>query len=174
MVKDIRLLTNYDASYSALIIAKYVISECYKQGKPVTNTKLQKILFMIQKEYLKCFCLCFYENIEAWEFGPCIPKVYYRYCGCGVMPIRIDYREEVLTTLIDKKDRLIISSVVNKYINKENLLWEFPLVKRVYEVIPHKLLFYEEILKEKDCDKRTKEKYDKRATCKNQCERCEP
>ena len=47
------MITNYDAKYSALTIAKYVLRKCTLQNKPLTNIKLQKMLFMIQKEYLK-------------------------------------------------------------------------------------------------------------------------
>lgn len=148
------MITNYDAKYSAVTIAMYILRKCTLQNKPLTNIKLQKMLFMIQKEYLKCYNLCFYENIEAWDFGPCVPKVYYRYCGSGAMPIILE-RDNCADLLISLEDRLIISSVVDKYINKDNLNWKFPLIKELYEENPQRIVFYEDILKEKDYDSRT-------------------
>ena len=152
------MITNYDAKYSALTIAKYVLRKCTLQNKPLTNIKLQKMLFMIQKEYLKYNNLCFYENIEAWQFGPCIPKVYYRYGYCyGVMPIRLE-RDYCADLLISLDDRLVISTVVDKYINKDNLCWRFPLMEKLYEKEPQRIVYFEDILKENDYDKRTEEK----------------
>lgn len=148
------MITNYDAKYSALTIAKYVLRKCTLQNKPLTNVKLQKMLFMIQKEYLKYDNLCFYENIEAWKFGPCVPKVYYRYCGCGAMPIRLK-RYYGADLLISLDDRLVISTVVDEYINKDNLCWRFPLMEKLYKEIPQRIVYFEDILKEKDYDERT-------------------
>lgn len=31
----------------------------------------------------------FPDAIEAWQFGPVVPNVYYYYCGFGAMPISI-------------------------------------------------------------------------------------
>lgn len=97
------MITNYDGKYSAITIAKYILRKCTLQNKPLTNIKLQKMLFMIQKEYLKYGNLCFYENIEAWQFGPCVPKVYYHY-GYGAMPIRLE-RDNCADLLISLDDR---------------------------------------------------------------------
>lgn len=151
------MITNYDAKYSALTIAKYILRKCTLQNKPLTNVKLQKMLFMIQKEYLKYNNLCFYENIEAWQFGPCIPKVYYRYGYCyGAMPIRLE-RDYCADLLISLDDRLVISTVVDKYINKDNLYWRFPLMEKLYEKEPQRIVYFEDILKENDYDNRTEE-----------------
>lgn len=144
------MITNYDAKYSALTIAKYVLRKCTLQNKPLTNIKLQKMLFMIQKEYLKYNNLCFYENIEAWQFGPCIPKVYYRYGYCyGVMPIRLE-RDCCADLLISLDDRLVISTVVDKYIDKDNLCWRFPLMEKLCKEEPQRIVYFEDILKEND------------------------
>ena len=110
-----------------------------------------------KKEYLKYNNLCFYENIEAWQFGPCIPKVYYRYGYCyGVMPIRLE-RDCCADLLISLDDRLVISTIVDKYINKDNLCWRFPLIEKLYEENPQRIVYFEDILKENDYDKRTEE-----------------
>ena len=33
--------------------------------------------------------IAFSDNIEAWQFGPVVPNVYYHYVGFGAMPISI-------------------------------------------------------------------------------------
>lgn len=152
------MITNYDGKYSAIIIAKYILRKCTLQNKPLTNVKLQKMLFMIQKEYLKYGNLCFYENIEAWQFGPCVPKVYfyYGYCGYSAMPIRLE-RDNCTDLLISLDDRLVISTIVDKYIDKDNLSWRFPLMEKLYEEEPQRIVYFEDILKENDYDNRTEE-----------------
>ena len=63
--------------YRALDVAKYVIERCNKMGYPISNLKLQKILYFIQAEFLVAFDeQCFQEDIEAWNFGPVVPEVY--------------------------------------------------------------------------------------------------
>lgn len=47
------MITNYDAKYSALTIAKYVLRKCTLQNKPLTNIKLQKNAFYDSKRIFK-------------------------------------------------------------------------------------------------------------------------
>lgn len=77
-----------DYMYAALDLAKYIVYKCVRENQPISNLKLQKILYNIQKfnlnEYNRPF---FNDSIEAWQFGPVVPSVYYHYCGYGAMPI---------------------------------------------------------------------------------------
>lgn len=73
--------------YTALDFAKYIVKKCIDDGHPISNLQLQKILFYIQKDFLKRDQLAFCDEIEAWQFGPVVPNVYYHYCGYGAMPI---------------------------------------------------------------------------------------
>lgn len=43
----------------------------------------------MQKDFLDRGKLAFYEDIEAWQFGPVVTNVYYYYCGNGASPIDI-------------------------------------------------------------------------------------
>ncbi len=52
--------------YKALDIAKYVVAKCYNDWKPITNLKLQKILFYIQRSYLISDSCAFSDDIQAW------------------------------------------------------------------------------------------------------------
>lgn len=66
--------------YSALLIAKYIISRCNELGRSISNLKLQKILYFVQAEFLvDTGSPCFFETIYAWDFGPVVPEVYREY-----------------------------------------------------------------------------------------------
>lgn len=102
--------------YKALDIAKYVVAKCYKDGKPITNLKLQKILYFIQKEYLCSGSKAFSDDIEAWMYGPVVSDVYYHYCTSGAMPIfSIDDKD--LTSILSEEDKERINKIIDKYID---------------------------------------------------------
>lgn len=63
--------------YDALDIAKYVINRSHDIDRPISNLKLQKILYFIQGNfYLVLGKKCFNQSIHAWDYGPVIPEVY--------------------------------------------------------------------------------------------------
>lgn len=65
--------------YSVLDVARYVVARSNRAGT-ISNLKLQKVLYFIQAEFLVVQdAPCFAEQIEAWDFGPVVPVVYYRY-----------------------------------------------------------------------------------------------
>ena len=39
--------------YSALELSKYIVTKCINDGKPISNLQLQKILYYIQRDFLK-------------------------------------------------------------------------------------------------------------------------
>ncbi len=88
--------------YAAIDLSKYIVSKCIKDESPISNLQLQKILYYIQKDFLKEDRLAFGDDIEAWQFGPVVPNVYYRYCGFGAMPITISMGEYSIN-ISDKK-----------------------------------------------------------------------
>lgn len=72
----------------ALNIAKYVVEVAYQQYKPISNLKLQGILYFLWNEYYKeTGKYLFYENFYAWSIGPVVPEVYYFYCPWAGTPI---------------------------------------------------------------------------------------
>ena len=96
-------------AYSAMEIAKYVVNKCANDKRPISNLQLQKILYYIQKEYLKSGDMAFGEAIEAWQFGPVVPNVYYEFAGSGAMPIDAKY-----DTFIKWNDRERIDRIVEE------------------------------------------------------------
>ena len=61
----------------AVQLAWFVVRRCSNRGFPISNLQLQKILYFLQRNYLKTTGLVlFKEKIEAWQFGPVVPIVY--------------------------------------------------------------------------------------------------
>lgn len=64
----------------AINISNYVINKCINDGHPISNLKLQKILYYIQGEFLaNSNKPAFSESIQAWKHGPVVPEVYYEF-----------------------------------------------------------------------------------------------
>lgn len=103
--------------YSALNIAKYAVSKCTNDGCPISNLHLQKILYYLQREYLRNGYDLFEDEIQAWKFGPVVSTVYYYYCGYGSLPI-----EEISDVKIEQSDVNQIISIIDEYKYKDP--WE--------------------------------------------------
>lgn len=75
--------------YPAITIAKYIVAKCARDEIPISNLQLQKILYYVQREYVrKTGEGLFSDKIEAWQFGPVVRDVYYTYSIFGGSPIR--------------------------------------------------------------------------------------
>lgn len=96
--------------YSALEVAKYVVSKCTEEKRPISNLQLQKILYYIQRTYIKQGSRAFEDDIEAWQFGPVVPDVYYYFCGFGAMPITANYMD----VQISQYDKGTINPIVEE------------------------------------------------------------
>lgn len=100
--------------YDVLDIAKYVIWYCYKKEFQISNLKLQKILYFIQAEFLvNNGNACFYNRIEAWDFGPVVPDAYHRYKIYGSADIPKNEGEQCLGK-IRKKDYKMIQNIIDQ------------------------------------------------------------
>lgn len=95
-------------AYSAMNVAKFVVSHCYKEKCPISNLKLQKILYYTWIDYYKEEQKPLYnDNICAWQLGPVIPEVYYEFCSFAGSPITKDYISELTTDDADIIKRII-------------------------------------------------------------------
>lgn len=104
--------------YDALKIAEYVIRYSTSKGTPVSNLRLQKVLYFIQAEFMvsKKY-ICFDDKIEAWDLGPVIPKVYRKYKVFGASSIPVDNKENSVNC-IKGEDIETINEIIdncNKY-----------------------------------------------------------
>lgn len=73
--------------YKVQDLSRYIISKCINDNHPITNFEFQKILYYVQKSFVKKGKIAFKESIEAWSFGPVVPCVYYAYGSFGITPI---------------------------------------------------------------------------------------
>lgn len=119
-------------SYNVLDVCRHVINYSNEHDYGISNLKLQKVLYFIQAYFLinkKDHTPCFNEKIEAWDFGPVIPKAYHEYkqYGSGDIPTIESYilfdkndvwnseRVEFNDTTINDNDKKLIDRVVDKF-----------------------------------------------------------
>ena len=141
--------------YSAIQIADFIVAYCINRHSPISNLQLNKILYFVQKDFLKITPEgLFAEDFEAWQFGPVVPSVYYKYCSFGGMDILFQPLS-IVTLSRFEKDR-VITVVENKITNnpwnlveethKPNGAWDkiFQNGKGNHWVIPKTLIRIEE------------------------------
>lgn len=88
------MIMNTPMTITALDLSRYLINKCTVESEPISNLQLQKILYYIQKDFLvNINRTAFFEDIEAWKFGPVVPEVYYHFCGFGAMKINRNYEQ---------------------------------------------------------------------------------
>lgn len=95
---------------SAVDLSKYIVTKCAVDDCPISNLQLQKILYYIQKYFLKHDSIAFYDDIEAWQFGPVVPNSYYQFCGFGAMPITNEYK----TAIENIESKIAIDKIVEE------------------------------------------------------------
>lgn len=112
--------------YKAVELSKYIVSKCVLDGCPISNLQLQKILYYIQKEYVNNNTLAFSDEIEAWQFGPVVPNVYYHFCGFGAMPITITYNQAETIMSCDKE-------IIDPIIESKRMLNPWDMVEETHK-----------------------------------------
>lgn len=101
---------------TAIVLSNYIISLFEKQKAPITNLKLQKILYYTQGYFYKHFDrAAFPDEIYNWQYGPVVPVVYYTYNDNGSAPLR-SY-ESFEDCKITEREKKLIYSVVEKCIS---------------------------------------------------------
>jgi len=76
------------APATANLVAERIISLSHEKNAPVSNLKLQKLLYYSQAWHLALFKLpLFDEEIEAWVHGPVVPEIFRHYRDCKWSPI---------------------------------------------------------------------------------------
>ena len=97
---------------TAMKIAEYIITVSYENGTPVSNLKLQKMLYFVQGEALKEHGeIAFQDTIEVWNYGPVVRIVYERYRHYGASPICKQYP----TPAIIGEIKSVIDKIICRY-----------------------------------------------------------
>lgn len=117
---------------SVLDLCRHVINYSNDQDYGVSNLKLQKLLYFIQAYFLietEDQRPCFAERIEAWDFGPVVPKAYREYKQFGSVDIPqirsyVVYngnnmwksrRVQFLDNILSPQDKILAERVVDKF-----------------------------------------------------------
>lgn len=98
---------------NAIYLSKYVISLFEDRDAPITNLKLQKVLYYIQGYFYRHFGkAAFPDEIYNWQYGPVVPVVYYEYNDNGSAPLKnreffdnytiADYEKKLIESIVDK------------------------------------------------------------------------
>lgn len=99
-------LTNKKTRNTALDIAKYFVWKANSEGKPITNKKLQKLVYYAQAwNIVLNGSSLFNEDIEAWVHGPVIKSVYDYFKQYTYKPINLDVDNEI-QYIVPSKDIL--------------------------------------------------------------------
>lgn len=99
-------------AYKAIDIAKYIVTYCTERQQPISNLKLQKMMYYAWIEYYnKTQNYLFDDMICAWQLGPVVPEVYYEFCSYAGVPITRKFHVEVAP-----QDSSILSNCIDKYL----------------------------------------------------------
>ncbi len=105
--------------YSAIEVAKYIIDYSNAHNYCVSNLKLQKLLYFVQAYFLISSPdkePCFWDEIEAWDFGPVVPSVYSELKGFGGASI-YGFPSNIVAddSIIEKGHKKLIEDVIEKF-----------------------------------------------------------
>ncbi len=93
-------------------IAKYIVTFFQQAGDPVTNLKLQKLLYYVQGWHAATYGQQAYpQRLEAWIHGPVQPGVYGEYKHYRWNPIA----DEVGVPALDESVKRITDEVIAVY-----------------------------------------------------------
>ncbi len=107
-------------TYPYQLIADYFVALSNETQSPITNLKLQKLVYYAQAWTLALLDReLIQEDFQAWIHGPVIPSLYKDYCGFGWKPIlKEDLNAEAFFTLKQKFDSevlKVLSDVTYEY-----------------------------------------------------------
>lgn len=80
---------------TALNISRYIVAKSWERERPITNLRLQRLLYFLQALSLVLTGNpAFEDEIKAWASGPVVPTVYYEYSifGAGCIYDKNDAR----------------------------------------------------------------------------------
>lgn len=96
---------------TALQLARYIVRHAQDKGEPITNLKLQKLLYYAQSWHLAFFGeVLFDDPIQAWVHGPVVSSVYGYFKGYGFNPIPLHPKKpDVSNELAEFLDQVLLT-----------------------------------------------------------------
>lgn len=108
--------------YRARDIAHYIVDKCTRDGIPISNLQLQKIMYLLQVVYCRITGnLLFYEEFEAWQYGPVLPRVYDEFSFFGGIRINKEYEDTIQLAPFD-------ADIVNTTVEELRMKYPWDLV----------------------------------------------
>lgn len=108
-------MTSSTKKISALEVSEYFIDKANKEGKSITNKKLQKLVYYAQAWSLVLNNKALFpEKIEAWVHGPAIKSLYVKYKEFGFSPIKKDIAPSKIKA-INSKTKELLDSIWSVY-----------------------------------------------------------
>ena len=136
-------------SYKALDVAKYVIEYTNDIEKPISNLKLQKLLYYIQAKFLVGGKELFEDEIVHWNYGPVVTNVYkeLKFYGSNNLKYNtlgsfLDFNDYIE---IEEVDKLKINKILKLYLD----LSASELVTKTHEEDPWKNTNYNQTISKK-------------------------
>ena len=101
-------------------IAKYILLKAAEEGEPITQLKLQKLVYLSYVRSLINGLKLFDEPIEAWPNGPVVPSLYQALKSYGYNPIGQEYYMGVSQTIEDdlKEALPFLNEAFEEYVPK--------------------------------------------------------
>lgn len=79
-----------EPTYTARHIANYVLDRAADENRPITQLKLQKLVYIAYGWFLALTGRRLFDDpIEAWDHGPVIPCLYHEFKNFGRYPITV-------------------------------------------------------------------------------------
>lgn len=99
--------------YNAIDVANYIVNKSIDLGTPVSNLKLQKLLYYVQAAKLvNDNVAMFKEKISAWKYGPAVESVFHEFKFYANMKIDEKCNSD---DIIAAKDKALIDEVLQAY-----------------------------------------------------------
>lgn len=137
-------------NYSSMSVANYIVNSAIDKEKPVSNLKLQKLLYYVQAASLvENNVPMFDDDISAWKYGPVVETVYHAFKHFVGAPIdecnsaNIEYLDDTdsVDELISGIDKKMIDKVVKSYEEYAAL----QMVRKTHEEEPWQKAYYNNI-----------------------------
>lgn len=104
--------------YPASVIARAFVQRGIDEGNPVTQMKLQKLIYFAQGIHLAMHHTPLVKDvIQAWKFGPVIPEIYQEYKLYGSLPIT-DFKYARSFSFFDENPNYILDEDAKYTINE--------------------------------------------------------
>lgn len=99
-----------------LSFCDYIVFRFNEMNSPITNLKLQKILYYVQGYFFKKFGKeAFPEEIYNWQYGPVVPVAYYEYNKYGAAAIT---QSKSIDLPLQDAEKRLVDSVIAECLKK--------------------------------------------------------